>query len=646
MDSIKKTLISFSAACLLAGVHHAGAADLSAKLAESLPPAVEGENYNSPLVVTHNRRETLTFNLISGPRGLRISRGGRVSWQPDYDVEGEHAIVFTVSDGASTVTLQTVLQAQNTNRPPSFTSRPMASAAEGRSYYYRYNAVDPDGDSVNVDVAKKPSAMTVEGDTLAWEPGYDDAGAYDIELVASDGDISVSQKYTLIIQNTNRLPVIENLESTTLTIDENSKWQLPVEVSDPDGDNITLALENAPVGMKLSGNTINWQPGFEQSGSYPFTLIASDGQDDARVDLTVNVSDVNRIPHFISEPETGLTETEAFSYNIRAFDADGAYLQFELLEGPEQMRLSGTMLNWQTTFDDAGSHPVVISVTDGDATVTQEFELTVANKNRPPEFLSEAVSEIRESERFEYTIDVIDEDGQPLELSFPQLPEQIQRDGNTLSWQTDFESAGDYPVRIIASDGESQTEQAFTLQVTNANHKPAFTSKPPTRAIEAIEYRYAPKATDQDGEALTFTLQQAPDGMRVANNTVLWRPRFGQSGEHDVVLAVSDGIDTVTQSFTVKASKTNREPVLMEIKDQAVTVGDDFEYRLEASDPEGSEVQLGLIRHPAGMEIQGDELVWEPREEDVGQHTVIVSASDGDLLVRKHFVITVEAADE
>ena len=69
--------------------------------------------------------------------------------------------------------------------------------------------------------------------------------------------------------------------------------------------------------------------------------------------------------------------------------------------------------------------------------------------------------------------------------------------------------------------------QSFTVQVNPAaNGTPFFTSAPPTTATVSLLYSYDADASDPEGDALTFSLDQAPTGMTIDPNTGLiqWTP--------------------------------------------------------------------------------------------------------------------------
>ena len=78
----------------------------------------------------------------------------------------------------------------------------------------------------------------------------------------------------------------------------------------------------------------------------------------------------------------------------------------------------------------------------------------------------------------------------------------------------------------------------------------------------------------------------------------------------------------------------NRAPVI--ISEPIITAQEDqlYSYQIEASDPDGDNLNYSLIIKPEGMSINTDTeknglITWIPTNNQVGIHQVIVEISDG-----------------
>jgi hypothetical protein len=90
------------------------------------------------------------------------------------------------------------------------------------------------------------------------------------------------------------------------------------------------------------------------------------------------------------------------------------------------------------------------------------------------------------------------------------------------------------------------------------NIPPVIESDPVTTAKEGAVYTYDVEATDPNEDTLTYSLIVNPTGMTINSTTgvVTWTPTGDQIGENEVVVEVSDGSRSTTQSFTITVDET------------------------------------------------------------------------------------------
>ncbi len=90
------------------------------------------------------------------------------------------------------------------------------------------------------------------------------------------------------------------------------------------------------------------------------------------------------------------------------------------------------------------------------------------------------------------------------------------------------------------------------------NSSPVIESDPITTAKEGAVYTYDVEATDPNGDTLTYSLTVIPTGMNINSTTgvISWTPTESQIGENEVMVEVSDGSKSTTQSFTIVVDET------------------------------------------------------------------------------------------
>jgi hypothetical protein len=121
-----------------------------------------------------------------------------------------------------------------------------------------------------------------------------------------------------------------------------------------------------------------------------------------------------------------------------------------------------------------------------------------------------------------------------------------------MTWQT-----GSHSVGVKVSDGKGgSANQSFTVNVYS-NRPPVFTSTPVTSGVVGQAYSYTVKATDPDGDKVTFLLDKKPYGMTIDATTGLisWKPYY--SGSFTVSVRAKDSSSaSAVQTFTLTVAKS------------------------------------------------------------------------------------------
>jgi RHS repeat-associated protein len=164
-----------------------------------------------------------------------------------------------------------------------------------------------------------------------------------------------------------------------------------------------------------------------------------------------------------------------------------------------------------------------------------------------------------------------------------------------------------------------------------ANQAPHFTSVPTTRATTGRPWAYPARATDGDGDHVTYSLLVAPAGMSLDSGELTWTPPA--AGTFDIVLRASDGRGGVTrQSFSVNVVEAgfNAPPIFTSAPVIQAPIGFDYSYTATVTDPDGGVVGFALLSAPTGMTIDpvSGAVSWPNAQP--GQHSVIIEADDGE----------------
>ncbi|MBM4249330.1 MAG: hypothetical protein FJ149_07850 [Euryarchaeota archaeon] len=300
------------------------------------------------------------------------------------------------------------------------------------------------------------------------------------------------------------------------------------------------------------------------TGSVSVEIGATDarGQHARAGPFDVTVFPVNDAPEILSMPPARARQGRELRYQLEAADAENDTLSFGLEEGPAGMAVGPSgLLAWVPSADQLGAQRVAVFVSDGLLGTLQEFCVTVVNDNRPPAVLAPSPMNGTGHAGKPYHCQFRAQDPDPGEnftFSLDSGPPGMVIDASTglVSWPSPVE--GNFSVRVRLTDGIDFAFFSYELGVTT-NRPPAFSSRPSLGATVGELYTYQLVGTDPDeGTVVTMALVSGPEGMNLEpGGQLMWTPRKEQRGVHPVVVSVSDGIDTVTQSFNV----TVREPM-------------------------------------------------------------------------------------
>tara|TARA_Y100000310_G_scaffold345448_1_gene465130 strand:- start:5709 stop:7832 length:2124 start_codon:yes stop_codon:yes gene_type:complete len=222
--------------------------------------------------------------------------------------------------------------------------------------------------------------------------------------------------------------------------------------------------------------TASWKTSVGDAGVYVDTVSVWDEiheymPTEALFTITVNEASTTGNVCPTIEPVDDITvyEGDLVSVELDARDSDGDLLAFtwEGIVGSAQ----GPNYEWQTADGDAGVYDVDVTVDDGECDVKVEFTITVladglGAENNAPVLDTIADIEVDEGAFIEIVASATDEDGDVLSFSFEGL-DAGDALGDTWTWQTGFEDAGQYYLTVSVTDGELSDSQEVSVKVND-----------------------------------------------------------------------------------------------------------------------------------------------------------------------------------
>ena len=239
-------------------------------------------------------------------------------------------------------------------------------------------AEDPDKDTL---IFTFTSPLDDSGE---WQTTYGDAGEYTVTITVSDGSLTASKEALVIVNRKEEAPVIESFgpEQTAVEVDETDSVVFAVTASDLNDDELAYSwkVDGIEVGDDAS---IEYHTTYDDSGSHTVKVTILDDIFETEKIWSVTVGNVNRKPGLSRVDDIEAKETDTVIIELEAWDDDGDDLSYGI-DDENFVQEDGNMFTWETTYDDAGEYSVMVTVSDGVDSITQEVGVTVENVNRAP----------------------------------------------------------------------------------------------------------------------------------------------------------------------------------------------------------------------------------------------------------------------
>jgi len=174
------------------------------------------------------------------------------------------------------------------------------SVDEGQTLSFTISATDPDGDSLTYSAGNLPAGAVFDtaARTFSWTPGYDRSGTYpDVHFEVSDGELADRENIAITVNNVNRAPAISGLVNQSGTAGVAWTYDISSCISDPDGDSLTVAVNDDNVSVIGFALTFNYSVVVEDK---PVIITVTDSSlSDSQ---TIFVTVVENTPPTLTDP--------------------------------------------------------------------------------------------------------------------------------------------------------------------------------------------------------------------------------------------------------------------------------------------------------------------------------------------------------
>jgi beta-glucanase (GH16 family) len=188
-------------------------------------------------------------------------------------------------------------------------------------------------------------------------------------------------------------------------------------------------------------------------------------------------------PEITSTPSSAIAINLPYRYTLTAIDTDNDPLTLAVITKPDWLEFvafSG-LLSGVPSLADIGFHNVILGVSGGGDTTTQNFTIEVRKSDTPPFIVSQSKSSATIGNSYQFQLIADDADGDSLTIWITSSPGWLSFDpvGGMLSGTPTAAYLGNNNVNFAVSDGSNTITSAINISVLGARSNNAAATADP-----------------------------------------------------------------------------------------------------------------------------------------------------------------------
>ncbi len=641
---------------------------------------------NVPTIFIDGVAQTVTVSATpTGSRDSDATSSMTVGNRDDATDRTFFGVIDEVRLSQSMSSAQSVLQEyQNVS-----SARVVSLGAVQRQLSVRDNDTDPEQQSLTVSLVSGPAHASSFTLTSAGTFSYQHAGGFATEdrfvYRVDDGNGgTATATATIQINAINTAPSMSAIANQSIAEDQSTgSIQFTVSDAEQTANDLTITAQSSnPNLVDVSGitfggsganRTLSIMPVANAHGTTQITLTLSDGVTTTSQTFQLQVASLNDNPAIT--PILNQTHHEDFASQRVAFaiaDVESPVSSLTVVASSSNQALiadnqlvivgSGSQrwLQYSPQANASGSTTITLTVSDGLATSTSSFLVTVApindlpiiapitpqahSSNQPTQSLTINLSDADSSLA---SLSLVADSSNPLLVANQDLVITGTGASRTLQWTTQSAMAGSTVITLTTIDGPYFANFSFNL-TTQGNTSPGI-SLPSTLSLLEDQTPNAVSVTlsdsDNDVNSLLVTLQSSNQSL-VADQTLTltgsgtsrslqWSPIADAHGVTEITVTISDGIAVTSSTLTVTVAAVNDAPSgtddslsLSGLQSSLIQVSD---LLINDTDIDGDTLTLILQDSPARgrLEIHNGNLRYTPTEPGATRDSFTYQVSDG-----------------
>ncbi|MFH0868147.1 MAG: hypothetical protein V1831_02450 [Candidatus Woesearchaeota archaeon] len=518
-------------------------------------------------------------------------------WQTNYGDAGEYKSIISVSDGTSEVSEEVLIIVSRKEAKPvidsSLPEEEFIAIDEGKTIKFKVEVSDLNTDKLSYEWLVNDEFVS-DMDEMSFDTDYNDAGDYVVRFVVSDGVFDVSREWKVKVSNVDVEGLLQGIEdvivfeteTASIKLPDFGKYGLTYEIQEPFGDN-------------------KWVTGYDHAGEYTVKINVEGGGFKGEKDVNIIVKNKDRAPEFIGLKDVTVNENENVRIDLKAVDPDDNAIILSVEDIPEDAELDGNVFTWKPGYDFVQKNNafdyvldkfmmlrksvnVIFVAQSNELSNRKNVKITVKDVNRP--FILDDIEGIEVDEGNKIIIDpkYNDPDNDKVSFAYSGFMTSARK-------KTTYDDAGEYVVKIIATDGYHTETRFIDVKVNDINRKPMFDKIENVEVNEGDEVKIELSASDPDNDAIIFFADDLPEGAVLKDNLFVWTPGFdvvnGTKKEFSVDFFASDGTDEDTQKVKIIVLNVNQAPEIISYSDNLIALKDKpVLFEVNADDIDGDEL--------------------------------------------------------
>ena len=583
---------------------------------------MSGSSSNTTLVPANN--------IVFGGSGANRT----VTITPAANQSGTATITLTVSDGELNASDTLVVTVNAANDPPTISAVANQTINEDTSTSALAVTVgDVETTAADLTITRASSNTTLvpvenivlggsgANRTVTITPATSQSGTATITLTVTDGaNATASHTFALTVTAVNDAPTISDignqainqnasLSNVAFTIGdvETAVGSLTVSSS---SSNTTLVPNSAiTIGGSGASRTVSITPAANQSGTATITLTVSDeGNATASDTFVLTVGGSNVAPTISDVGDQATNEDTAVNVTLTIGDAETSAGSLSLSGSSSNTTLvptsnitfggSGASRTVSITpvSNQSGTATITLTVSDGIASVSDTFLVTVAAVNDAPtisDVTNKSVDEDGSLSATAFTVSDVETAAGSLTVTATSSNTTLVPTNNIslsgsggdrlVSITPAANQSGTTTITLTVSDGSAIASDTFVLTVNAVNDTPTISdiaSQTTNEDTTIANVAFTVSDVETAATSLTISVSSSnstlvPDGNITlggsgSDRTISIAPVGNESGTATILVTVSDGAASSSDTFVVTVGAVNDAPTISDVTNQTI----------------------------------------------------------------------------